>query len=133
MAKSAIGPLLVIRVNAEQKGFDIDAIDARIYCINTSDGELAIGISGESFMTVDEESGETADDAATERFFLKPGEVHLIAEIAGWEWDGHVGMKITYAPLSGGKSISRSYDFKSGNSNYKIESLNLQGRVVPGR
>lgn len=133
MAKSSTSPLLIVRVNVEQTKFDIDAVDARVYRINTSEKELVVDTSGESFMTIDEESGATADDNSSDRFILKPGEVRLIAEIAGWEWDGHVGMKISYAPVAGGGSTSKSYDFKSGNGDYMIELLKLQGRVVPGK
>lgn len=132
MTKPTASPLLIVLVNIEQPRFDMDAVDARVYCINTSESEVIVTLSSESFITIDEESGDTADDSTTDNFNLAPGEVRLIAEILGWEWDGHVGMKITCAPKSGGKSINKTYNFKSGSGDYKIESLKLEGRVVPG-
>lgn len=123
--------LTIVRVSVEQKIFDPDAVDAQIYCINTSGLDILVSTSNESFITIDEETGATANDNSSERFILKPGEVRLISEIAGWEWDGHVGMKISYAPVVGGKSVSKSYNFKSASGNYRIDSLNLKGRVIP--
>lgn len=132
MTKGIASPLLVVRVNVEQAEFNIDAVDARVYCINTSESDLLVTLASESFITIDEESGDTADDTTSDKFKLAPGEVRLISEILGWEWDGHVGMKITYAPAAGGKPISKTYNFKSGSGDYRIESLKLEGRVVPG-
>ncbi len=125
--------LTIVRVSIVQTTFNPDAVDAQIYCINTGETDLNVKLLSESFITIDEESGDTADDSTAEEFSLTPGEVRLISEIAGWEWDGHVGMKISYAPVDRGKSVVKSYDFKSGSGDYRITSLNLEGRIVRGK
>lgn len=123
--------ITIVRVNIEQTTFNPDAIDAQIYCINTSETQLQVDISGESFITIDEDSGETADDKFSDRFKLAPGEVRLISEIAGWEWDGHVGMAIECSSPIDSQRFRTTYNFKSGSENYYVASLGLEGRVIP--
>jgi hypothetical protein len=132
VSDSNVSPLLVIRVPVQQTEFNIDAIDTQIYCINTGEATLTVKTSSNSFITVDEVTGDTADDKSTVKFTLVPGEVRLISEIAGWEWDGHVGMEITCISVDGDEPMRQNYNFKSGSSDYTIESLQLKGRIVMG-
>lgn len=124
-------PLTVVRVYVEQKAFDPDAVDAQVYCINTSESALLISTASESFITVDEETGATADDASKlPEFTLKPGEARLIAEIQGWEWDGHVGIELRFRSPNSKEITKASYNFKSSTADYYIEALKLQGRII---
>lgn len=124
-------PLTIVKVHVEQKTFNPDAVDTQIYCINTGVTTLLINLKGESFITIDEDSGAAASDSSKHpEFSLEPGAVRLIAEIEGWEWDGHVGMEIGFRAADNDKVTVASYDFKSSSGDYFIESLELSGRII---
>lgn len=123
-------PLIVVKVPVEHKSFDPDAVDMRVYCINSGETLLHVNLKGESFITIDEVEGTAAGDSSVTEFTLEPGAVQLIAEIEGWEWDGHVGMEIGFRSVGTEKNTVGSYDFKTSAGDYFIEALKLQGRIV---
>lgn len=125
-------PIILIRVPVEQKKFDPDAIDTQVYCINTSDHELHIKLNEESFLTLDEENGDAVSfSGAKKEFILAPEQAHLISEICGWEWDGHVGVELSVRSADNPEAKTYSYDFKSGSGDYYFEEQKVNARIIP--
>lgn len=123
--------ILIIKVNVEQTKFDPGAVDAQVYCVNISTHDLEIEMLNQSFTTIDDDSGLTAQHGTSNhKFILKPNEVKLIAQVCGWEWDGHVGVEIKFNEVGSNLITKNSYDLKSSKQKYYIESLNLHGRIV---
>jgi hypothetical protein len=122
---------ILVRVTVPKTGFDPDAVDAEIYCVNTTAETFSISTAGESFTTLDEESGEGVKHGSQPlNFLLLPGELKLVADVKGWEWDGHVGIEITFQESGSSEITRKSYNLKQSKKDYLIESLNLKGRVI---
>lgn len=125
-------PVTIVRVAVEQKTFDPGSVDTDIYCINSGKSDLVIAFKSESFTTIDEADGETVNHGdADHSFTLAPGAVKRIAQVEGWEWDGHVGMEISWRIADSDTIQTSSYDFKRGSGDYYIESLRVHGRMIP--
>lgn len=123
---------LVIRVDVPQTKFDMDAVDAEFYCVNTTGETFSIYTKGESFLTLDEDSGITADNSSDESvFLLAPDTSKLIAEVQGWEWDGHVGIELSFRKEGSPKIIRKSYNFKSGSADFNIPDSGKAGTIIP--
>ena len=123
---------LVIRVNVIHTTFDIDAVDAEIYCVNTTAIDFSIATKSESFTTIDEETGTAAEHgSAPKKFLLATGESILIADVKGWEWDGHVGINISFLAKGNNAAVIKSYNFKESNADYTIASSGKTGRIIP--
>jgi hypothetical protein len=121
---------IIVRVNVPQTGFNPDAVDAEIYCVNVTDGVFLISTQSESFTTIDEEAGTTAahgSDSITKK--LLPGESFLIADVKGWEWDGHVGIEVAFKQEGIEKVIVKNYNLKESKSDFTISS-GKKGRVI---
>ena len=122
---------LIIKVPVPQTSFNPGAVDTEIYCVNTTKNEFHVSTKSESFTTIDEESGETAVHGSIPvQFDLAPGSAILIANVEGWEWDGHVGIEIYFREKDSKEIKTMRYNFKESNRDYKIESMNLNGRVI---
>jgi hypothetical protein len=121
---------LVVRVPVTHTQFDIDAVDAEVYCVNSTPFEFNVSTRSESFTTVDEESGDTAShgsDPVVRK--LAPGVTAMIAAVRGWEWDGHVGIEVKFE-RDGLPTVVKSYNLKSGSGDFTIEPGGRKGRVV---
>lgn len=122
---------ILIRVSIPQKGFDIDAVDVEIYCYNSTDAQYFFSTKSESFTTIDEETGITAEHGSDSGIFiLNPGEHIKIAEVLGWEWDGHVGIELAFRKTGDTKTILKSYNFKSSSGDFQIPGFELMGRII---
>jgi hypothetical protein len=123
---------LVIRVNVVHTTFDIDAVDAEIYCVNTTGTEFSIATKSESFTTIDEETGLAAEHGSASKIIsLASGASALIAEVKGWEWDGHVGINLSFRAKGNDVVVSKSYNFKTSNADFTIASSGKTGRIIP--
>lgn len=123
---------LIIRVDIPQTKFDVDAVDAEIFCVNTTSVIFSISSNSESFTTVDEEIGTVAQHGSDPvRISLAPGEFRKIAEVHGWEWDGHVGISIVFQSNEKKNSIVKNYDFKQSKSDFDFPNSALTGRIIP--
>jgi hypothetical protein len=119
-------------VQVPQTGFDIDAVDVELYCVNTTEETFLIHSESESFTTIDEETGITAEHGSDpKKIKLAPGECIKVAEVKGWEWDGHVGMKISFVPGKTKPAIHKSYNFKESKGDFTIPSSGKLGRIIP--
>jgi hypothetical protein len=119
---------IIVRTDVEQTKFDMDAVDAEVYCVNITDQEFFISTSSESFTTIDEESGDTASHGSNSvSKKLSPGEFFKIAEVKGWEWDGHVGIEVSFKQNE--NVITKSYNLKESKSDFTI-SKNKKGRII---
>lgn len=120
-----INAFKLIKVSVKQTQFNPDATDTIIYLFNPSDSAIDVTIKNASFITVDEDNGNTAgpsDDIV--RIQLKPKSIEKITEIAGWEWDGFVGLEIT--DLKTGKEFR--FNLKNGGKPFHQE--NIEGTEI---
>jgi len=121
---------VIVRVYLENQGFDMDAVDAEIYCVNNTPYTFFISTKSESFTTIDEDSGLTAEhgsDPLVKK--LLSGEYYKIAEVKGWEWDGHVGIEVAFVQEKSENMVLKSYDFKTGKSNFSV-APDKKGRLI---
>lgn len=104
---------ILVRVSIMQTAFNPDAVDAKIYCVNNTGKKFTLSSRSESFMTIDEKEGETVSlGSPGKTITLEAGESVLIADVLGWEWDGHVGIELEFRENGAGEIIRKSYDFK---------------------
>lgn len=123
---------LVIRVSMIHTIFDMDAVDAEIYCVNTTEKDFSIATKSESFTTIDEETGTIAEHGSAAKIIsLSPGESALIADVKGWEWDGHVGINISFLAKGEATARIKSYNFKESKADFIIPASGKTGRVIP--
>lgn len=123
---------IIIRVSVIQPKFDPDATDAEIYCVNTTSKEFHISTNSESFTTIDEEIGTTINHGSQALTFkLAPNESVLVANVLGWEWDGHAGIEISFRQTGNDAVIVKSYNLKESKSDFTIPLSGKKGRVIP--
>ncbi len=123
---------LVVRVTVPQTKFDPDAVDAEIYCVNTTAFIFSIATKSESFTTVGEEIGTTAEHGSNPKISsLAPGESIRIAKVKGWEWDGHVGITILFHSKQDEFKIVINYDFKGSKADFTFPNSEKKGRIIP--
>lgn len=123
---------LVVRVYLVHSKFDPDAVDAEIYCVNTTETTFSIATKSESFTTVDEETGTVAEHGSSPKIIsIASGESVLIADVKGWEWDGHVGINISFLEEGNNSTVVKSYNFKGSKSDFTIPSSGKTGRIIP--
>lgn len=114
-----------------QAAFDIDAVDAEIYCVNATANTFFIATRSESFTTLDEETGLAAQHGSDPKMvLLAPGDSALIADVKGWEWDGHVGIHLSFLEKGKDTPVMKSYDFKKSISDLTI-APGKTGRIIP--
>lgn len=124
----------IVRVSITQTRYDPGAVDAEIYCINTTPQSFSVSIRSESFTTVDEEDGHTVEHgSAPGQYFVSTGECVRVATVEGWEWDGHVGIEVTFRAEGSGVMIVRTYNLKEGGKEFSIAALNIKGRIISPR
>ncbi len=122
---------LVVRVAIPQTVFNPDATDAEIFCVNVTQQTFSVSAKSESFTTVDEEEGTAvAHGSPPSAVLLAPGDTARVADVKGWEWDGHVGINLVFREESSGSTITKSYDLKSGKGNFTLPSGET-GRIIP--
>ena len=111
--------------------FDPGAVDAEVYCMNTTKSVFMIETSSESFTTVDPENGDTVEHGSSPvDVTLQPGEVVLVADVKGWEWDGHVGLEVIFSKPQNKFSVTHSYNLKESSKDFYIPSIDKNGRTI---
>jgi hypothetical protein len=121
----------IVRVSIPQTRYNPDAVDADIYCVNTTSQSFSVAVRSQSFTTVDEADGLTVEHgSAPGQYFLSPGECVRMASVEGWEWDGHVGLEVTFKAGGSGAMIVRTYNLKEGGKEYLMATLNIRGRII---
>jgi hypothetical protein len=122
----------LIRISVEQTVFDPDAIDTRIYVLNCSQEEVLIECLNASFITLDDSGTATAAGNEKKSFKLQVGEVKLITEVAGWEWDGFVGAELMVISEQSQIKEEISFNFKHSDGDIFLPFINKTGRnIVP--
>ncbi|TND08741.1 MAG: hypothetical protein FD123_1957 [Bacteroidetes bacterium] len=122
---------LIIRVAVPQTVFNPGAVDTEVYCENTTAYVFIVSVSSGSFTTVDENTGDAVRHGSQPvNAVLQPGEAVPVADVAGWEWDGHVGLEIGFRHEGTGTVIRKSYNLKSSSSDHTIRANGKTGRVI---
>ncbi|CAN5369267.1 hypothetical protein BH09BAC5_BH09BAC5_21850 [soil metagenome] len=124
----------LVRISILQTEFNPSAIDAEVYLVNDTELTFRIAVNSESFTTIDENSGETVEHGSLPAAFISlPGNVHLVANVEGWEWDGHVGVKLYFRENVSEEKSEKVYDLKSSSGDYFIEKMGISGRIINGK
>ena len=106
-------------------------IDTEVYCVNLSSKPFQISVRSASFTTVDEEVGTVVEHgSAPAQMILLPGEAKMVSEVAGWEWDGYVGIELKLRESDASFGLRLSYDLKRSAGEFAIESLGKKGYIV---
>ena len=124
---------IVVRVPVPQETFDAGAIDTKVYCVNTTPHAFRIAAHSVSFTTVDEETGDAVEHGSQPTdILLEPGATAEIADVAGWEWDGHVGIEVVFERADGKKPPARkSYNLKASSTGKQAVPGAGEGWVIP--
>jgi hypothetical protein len=111
---------------------DAGQIDTEIYCVNLTDKPFQVSTRSTSFTTVDEDTGAVVEHGSSpEQAILLPGEAKKVGDVAGWEWDGHVGIELRFREEGGAADLRASYDLKRAAESFKLETLDKTGRIIP--
>jgi hypothetical protein len=79
------------------RGFDADAVDAVIYCVNQTPHTFHVSSRSESFTTADEETGAVVRHGPPPaELLVRPGEIVRLGDVYGWEWDGVVSLDVAF-------------------------------------
>jgi guanosine-3',5'-bis(diphosphate) 3'-pyrophosphohydrolase len=106
-----------------------DDVDTEVYCVNLTDQIMYVDVRSASFTTFDDDSGGALGHGSPRsRGLLSPGEAKRVGDVAGWEWDGAVHMKLTVRGT--GEKISADYDLKAPAGQYTIDKLGKEGSVI---
>ncbi|WP_106640375.1 hypothetical protein [Allosphingosinicella vermicomposti] len=118
----------IVRVSREGVT-DATEIDTDIYCANLTPTLFHVEVRSASFTTVDEETGAAlAHGADAMAILLAPGATARIGDVAGWEWDGFVGLDIIFQ-ADGATSRTRCR-FRLGESVAAFKALGIEGRLI---
>lgn len=122
---------IIVRVSIPQTRFDPGAVDTELYCVNTTSQTYTIVIKGESFTTIDEREGHSVEHGSSPgKYQLLPGDCVKVADVEGWEWDGHVGIEVTFHAEGTEAIIVRNYNLKEGSKEFSISQLNRKGWII---
>ncbi len=120
---------LIVKVSLPARE-DAGEIDTEVYCVNTTPRRFVVSTRSNSFTTVDDDTGTSVQHGSKPtKIQLGPGEAAIVADVAGWEWDGHVGVDVTYE--GGGDTVHASYALKRSAGSYTIKSVGRTGDIVP--
>jgi hypothetical protein len=95
-------------------GADAGAVDTEVYCINVTCQTLRIAVSSTGFSTIDDEGTLLHHGSAPVELTLAPGEAACIGDVVAWEWDGHVGLFITFTNVETGRERRATYNLRHG-------------------
>ncbi|HEU4328151.1 MAG TPA: hypothetical protein VFS21_33755 [Roseiflexaceae bacterium] len=109
-------------------------IDAEIYCVNTTDRPFLVATRSTSFTTVDEEVGTAVHHGSRPvEILIGPGEATMVGDVMGWEWDGFVGMDVSFRPAGQATGVRASYNLGESQGRYTIEPLGKNGLLIAPR
>lgn len=126
---------IIVGISVPPTRYDPDAVDTEVYCVNTTSLAYAISVRSESFTTVDEEEGTVVEHgSAPGKHRIQPGEYVMVADVEGWEWDGHVGIEVSFQAEGSSVITVKTYNLKEGGKEFLIAQLKKRGRIIaPGR
>jgi hypothetical protein len=111
---------------------DAGQVDTEVYCVNLTQKSFQISTRSNSFTTVDEEVGTVVEHGSPpSEVLLLPGEAKQVGDVAGWEWDGYVGLELIFRELESAARLRVSYSLKTSAGDFTIESLGKSGQIVP--
>ena len=116
-----------------ETGGNASLTDTEIYCVNLTSRTFEVAARNESFTTVDEETGAgIAHGSPPKTMVLAPGEAAQVGDVVAWEWDGAVGMNITYTPDGDGPPVFASFllNWDRGPETLTIPSNGKTGRIA---
>lgn len=122
---------LIVRVHVPGVA-DAGEVDTEVYCVNATSEDFAVDVHSNSFTTVDEEVGTVVEHgSAPVQTWLAPGAAVRVAQVRGWEWDGHVGITVDFTRRADGGRARKTYALKRGAEPYTVPGLGKEGCVVP--
>lgn len=117
-----------------ETGGNASLIDTELYCVNLTSRTFDVDARSESHTTVDEETGAgIAHGSPPKSVVLAPGEAAQVGDVAAWEWDGAVGMSITYRPAGDDAPIYVSYlpsHFRRDSEPLVVPSNGKSGHII---
>lgn len=126
-ADSPAIPLIVL-VEIDSKS--ADDVDTEVYCLNTTERAWLVDVQSESFTTVDEEVGTVVEHGSPPMSRLvEADEAVKVAEVRGWEWDGYVGIEVTFRVPDSEERYHETYPFRRRNRTIDLPGIG-PGRVV---
>ena len=105
---------LPIVLTLRTPGTNAGAVDTEVYCINVTREAVRIAVSSTGFSTIDDEGTLLHHGSAPVELTLAPGEAARIGDVVAWEWDGHVGLFVTYAGVESGRVRRATYNLRHG-------------------
>ena len=105
---------LPIVVTMRTPGTNAGAVDTEVYCINVTGETVCINVSSTGFSTIDDEGTLLHHGSAPLELTLAPGEAARIGDVVAWEWDGHVGLFVTFMDAESGRVRRATYNLKHG-------------------
>jgi hypothetical protein len=111
---------------------DAGQVDTEVYCVNLTQQPFQISARSTSFTTVDEEAGTVIEHGSGPAWvILLPGEAKMVGDVAGWEWDGYVGMELRLREVGSTTGLRASFDLKRGAGDFTMKALGKRGQVIP--
>jgi hypothetical protein len=95
-------------------GADAGAVDTEVYCVNVTGEAVRIAVSSTGFSSIDDEGTLLHHGSAPVELTLAPGEAARIGDVVAWEWDGHVGLFITFTDVESGRVRRATYNLRHG-------------------
>ena len=95
-------------------GTNAGAVDTEVYCINVTHEAVRIAVRSTGFSAIDDEGTLLHHGSPPVDLTLAPGEAACIADVVAWEWDGHVGLFITFTDVETGRVRRATYNLRHG-------------------
>lgn len=119
---------MIVRVPREGVR-DAGEIDTDIYCANLTATPFLVEVRSASFTTVDEATGAALTHGADPvAILLAPGAAAKIGDVAGWEWDGFVGLDLIFQADGAASRVRGRY--RVGESAAPFNAIGIEGRVI---
>ena len=95
-------------------GTNAGAVDTEVHCINVTREPVRIAVSSTGFSTIDDEGTLLHHGSAPVELTLAPSEAARIGDVVAWEWDGHVGLFVTFTDVGTGRVRRVTYNLRHG-------------------
>ena len=119
---------LPIVLTLHTPGTNAGAVDTEVYCINVTREAVRIAVSSTGFSTIDDEGTLLHHGSAPVELSLVPGEAARIGDVVAWEWDGHVGLFITFTDIESGRVRRGTYNLRHGIDHRKPQPHAFDGK-----
>ena len=119
---------LPIVLTLHTPGTNAGAVDTEVYCINVTREAVRIAVSSTGFSTIDDEGTLLHHGSQPVDLTLAPGEAARIGDVVAWEWDGHVGLFITFTDVESGRVRRATYNLRHGIDHRKPQPHAFDGK-----